>query len=131
MPRAEIHDDAARRYAAVVVALTKNAKVQLKGPGRKGFGSQALRVGGKIFAMLSMKRQFVVKLPRDRVDELVASRFGSRFESGQGRAMKEWFVPGPRLASSWVALAKEALSFVAADDPHTVRSKSGSREQPS
>lgn len=130
MPRTEILDDAARRYSAVVVELSKSVKVQLKGASKNGFGSQALRVRGKIFAMLSLKRQFVVKLPRDRVDELVASRCGSRFESGQGRAMKEWFVPGPKLASSWIALAKEAFSFVAAADSHTVRPKSGSRAQP-
>ena len=56
--------------SAVVAELSKSVKVQLKGAGKNGFGSQALQVGGKIFAMLSLKRQFVVKLPRDRVDEL-------------------------------------------------------------
>jgi hypothetical protein len=38
--------------------------------GKKGFGSSALWSGGKMFAFLSSKDKFVVKLPKDRVDAL-------------------------------------------------------------
>ena len=38
---------------------------------RRGFGSGALKVNGKIFAMMSSKGKFVVKLPKKRVDDLV------------------------------------------------------------
>jgi hypothetical protein len=105
---------AVKRYAAVVDEFIKNAKVKQGAPGGKGFGSGALQCHGKIFAMLSSQHQFVVKLPRDRVDALVAARRGSRFSPSGGRLMKEWFVAGPSLERDWVALAKEALSFVAA-----------------
>jgi hypothetical protein len=51
---------------------------------RKGFGCGALKVKGKIFAVMSSKRQFVVKLPKYRVDELVSRGKGQRFERGHG-----------------------------------------------
>jgi hypothetical protein len=54
------------------------------GSGKKGFGSSALPVNTKIFAMLSFERKFVVKLPKKRVNELVASGSGERFDPGHG-----------------------------------------------
>ena len=77
----------------------------------KGFGSGALKVNGKIFAMMSSKDQFVVKLPKQRVDELVASGEGERFDPGHGRIMKEWIVVENRNAD-WLELAREAYDFV-------------------
>ena len=97
-------------YAAVVKAFRTDPRVAPPGTG-KGFGATALKVDGKIFAMLSSQRLFVVKLPRARVDALVAAGRGSRFDPGHGRPMREWFVAG--LDVDWVALANEALSFVA------------------
>jgi hypothetical protein len=78
---------------------------------RKGFGSGALKVNGKIFAMMDSKGQFVVKLPKARVDELVSSGLGERFEPGPGRVMQEWVAVGVGQAD-WVELAKEAHRFV-------------------
>lgn len=79
--------------------------------GGKGFGSGALKVNGRIFAMMSSKGEFVVKLPKSRVDELVAAGKGVPFDPGRGKLMKEWLVV---LAgeSSWSALAREAYRFV-------------------
>lgn len=79
--------------------------------GGKGFGSGALKVKGKIFAMISSKGEFVVKLPNKRVGELVESGKGELFDPGHGRLMKEWIVIGPG-KSDWVDLAKEACDFV-------------------
>ena len=104
---------AVKRYSAVVDELLKCPDVTKGSPAKKGFGSEALQVKGKIFAMLSSRRQFVAKLPRDRVDALVAARRGSRFDPGHGRLMKEWFVCRPGLERGWLALAREALSYVA------------------
>jgi len=80
----------------------------------KGFGSEALRVDGSIFAMLSSKREFVVKLPRQRVDELTASGIGHQFDSGKGRLMKEWLALSRNTTTDWEALATEAKAFVGA-----------------
>jgi hypothetical protein len=102
---------AEHRYALLVAALTSRPGISVTAPRKKGFGSAALCVNDKIFAMLSSKEQFVVRLPKERVDALVADRHGAYFEPGHGRSMKEWFVAGVGLDESWLSLAEEALSF--------------------
>jgi hypothetical protein len=98
------------RLAAVAEEYAAN---QMAG-GRRKFGSRALKVEGKIFAMLS-HGQFVVKLPAARVDALVAAGRGVYFDPGHGRKMKQWLaVTSPTL--SWTALAKEAFAFVGGTD---------------
>ena len=81
--------------------------------GGRRFGSHALRRHGRIFAMLS-GGCLVVKLPRTRVDELVAAGDGVRFDAGKGTPMKEWFTLRAESALSWSDLAREALAFAAA-----------------
>ncbi len=97
------------RFAPIVEAFVKDRFVTRES--RKGFGSGALKVNAKIFAMMSSKGKFVVKLSKKRVDELVSSRMGERFDPGHGRVIKEWFVLGAGKAN-WVSLAKEAYEFV-------------------
>src|ERR1700724_932713 len=94
------------RFALVVSAFADDRQVTPPGTG-KGFGSGALKVNGKIFAMLSSKGEFVVKLSEERVNELVAAGKGSRFDLGRGRVMKGWLVV---IAdhTAWIPLAKEA-----------------------
>ena len=96
------------RFARVVTAFTANSRVTYGG---HGFGSRALRVDGKIFAMLSTRDRFVVKLPRARAAELVERGHADYFNP-TGRPMKEWAtIRAGRL--SWLELAEEAYSFVA------------------
>lgn len=77
-----------------------------------GFGSSpGLRTTGKIFAML-VNSELVVKLPKARVDQLVASGTGGRFDPGHGRLMKEWATVALHRTESWERLAAEALQFV-------------------
>lgn len=81
---------------------------------RRGFGASALKVDDRIFAMLASGDEFVLKLPRPRVDALVAAKEGKRFDPRRnGKLMKEWFVVGPGLEARWLRLAKEALEFAA------------------
>jgi hypothetical protein len=98
-----------RKFAKVVEALSQDHSVTVGGG--KGFGSGALKIERKIFAMISSKNQFVVKLPKDRVDALVASAAGKRFEPRAGKLMKEWLVVTGN-GSDWIRLAKEAREFV-------------------
>jgi hypothetical protein len=72
-----------------------------------------LRWRGKIFAMLASDDAFVVKLPKSRVDALVASGDGERFDPGHGRLMKEWVAIEPTSEVEWLPLARDALAFVA------------------
>jgi hypothetical protein len=78
-----------------------------------GFGkTPGLRVGTKIFAMLS-RGELVVKLPKDRVDELVAAGIGARFDPRRdGRLMREWATIPVGSGREWGRLADEAHRFV-------------------
>jgi hypothetical protein len=82
----------------------------IAGKGGK-FGESALKVNGKIFAMVS-GGNLVVKLPRDRVDQLVAAGKGTPFDAGRGRVMKEWVAVPTDASRSWPRLADEAREFV-------------------
>ncbi len=96
------------RMARLVRAFARDRQVS---HGGKGFGSAALKVGGKIFAMIDSRGTFVVKLPADRVAQLIAQGQGSLFDAGKGKPMKEWVTcTGP--PASWLALAREACAFV-------------------
>jgi hypothetical protein len=76
-----------------------------------GFGSSALRFEKKIFAML-VRGRLVVKLPKTRVDTLVAAGSGTRFDANKGTPMKEWLSLDPASDLEWTPLAREALEFV-------------------
>ncbi len=106
--RARATSQSAAGLTALVKAFKQNRQVTYGG---KGFGSAALKVKGRIFARLSSKGQFVVKLPGGRVDELVKSGKGEYFEPARGRLMKEWLVV--RLPQShWLKIAMQACEFV-------------------
>ena len=78
-----------------------------------GFGlNPGLRVDSHIFAML-VRDRLVVKLPKDRVDELVASGSAVHFDTGKGRPMREWAMVDPASDVEWDRVAIEAHAFVA------------------
>ncbi len=76
-----------------------------------------------MFATLSPAGALVVKLPRQRVDALVAGGQGRPYEPGPGRVIRP-YEPGPgRVMTQWLelhaasdqdwtSLAEEALAFV-------------------
>src|SRR5262249_5907196 len=97
------------RFAPVVAAVAGKAGVTREL--RQGFGSGALKVNGKIFAMMTPGAQCVVKISKARVDELVNRGVGERFEPGPGRIMKEWLALDDH-PERWTELAKEAYQFV-------------------
>jgi hypothetical protein len=99
---------AGARFAPVVAAFARKRDVTRES--RQGFGSGALKVNGKIFAMMTPRGEFVVKIPKTRVDELAADGIGKRFEPGPGRVMKEWLALDGH-AERWLDLAKEAYEF--------------------
>ena len=98
-------------FASVVKAFANDPEVTPPGTG-KGFGSGALKVGKKIFAMVSSRSEFVVKLPPARVAELVTGGRGKYFDAGRGKPMKEWLVVTAG-ESTWIHLAREAREFAA------------------
>ena len=103
---------AEKAYAQVCREFSGDATVTVGSKGKKGFGSSALRVNDRIFAMVSSSGAFVVKLPMMRVDELIADGKGKRFEPGPGRVMKEWIEVEFSSHAAWLKLAREAQRFV-------------------
>lgn len=109
LTKESISSPGALAFGRVANALTKEPAVTfMEG---KGFGSRALRVNGKIFAMLSSRGQYVVKLPAPRVKALVSSGTGQHFDAGKGKPMREWLAVSGR-EDVWMMLAKEAYEFV-------------------
>jgi hypothetical protein len=78
------------RFAAIVEALAHEQGVTVGSPGKKGFGSSALQVDGKIFAMVSSRGSFVVKLPKHRVESLEAAGAGQRNQMRRSCPFLKW-----------------------------------------
>jgi TfoX/Sxy family transcriptional regulator of competence genes len=80
---------------------------------KKRFGSSGLKIHNKIFAML-VKGKLVVKLPKPRVDAIIASGDGEPYDPRHdGRLMKEWVSITSTSEEEWLLLAREAMEFVA------------------
>jgi hypothetical protein len=100
------------RYESLVKSILAGSRSARVGEG-KGFGSRGqLKVDGKIFAML-VRDELVLKLPGDRVQSLVDAGDGAHFDAGKGRPMREWLALSPTSRERWLALAEEAMAFVA------------------
>jgi hypothetical protein len=100
-----------KTYSAIVNELLTDPRVT------EGnlFGVLVLKTGGKPFAGL-YKKDLVVKLGVDRVQEMLKVKSGAHFDpSGAGRPMKEWIrikEPASSAKKKWLALAHEARTFV-------------------
>jgi len=94
------------RFAPIVAAFRHDPAVTCG----KLFSAIGLKVDGRIFAMFP-KGQFVAKLPKARVDELIRQKRGTAFDPGHGRLMKEWIAMCGH-EELWLELAREARRFV-------------------
>ena len=107
---------AEERFADLVDELSSYPGVEPleAGPGaRRRFGASALKTRGKVFAMLNSDGRLTLKLPATRVEALLTSGVGERFDPRRdGRQMREWVSLAPDYPGDWLPLAREALAFV-------------------
>jgi TfoX/Sxy family transcriptional regulator of competence genes len=95
-------------YDSLVDELTADPTVSAA----KMMGMPSLKVGSKMFGG-SFDGNLVVKLGRERADELIAAGEATPFDpSGRNRPMKDWAQLGEG-QGDWLALAEEAKAFVA------------------
>lgn len=75
-------------------------------------GFPCLRVTGAFFASCDPRTgDLVVKLPRERVAELISAGRGKPFAPA-GRTFREWVLVDDRDEDHWAELIEEALRFV-------------------
>ena len=71
---------------------------------------ESLKIRKKMFVMFS-KGNYVVKLPKGRVEELINSGEGLAYDPGNGRIMKEWVIIPKEYSDKWIDYASEAKQF--------------------
>lgn len=75
-------------------------------------GGRCVRVDGQFLALLDRKgRGMVVKLPRERVDELIGDGAGRAFAPA-GKVFREWVAIPRRDRRRWLDLLREGITFV-------------------
>lgn len=75
------------------------------------FGTEGLRVRGKVYAFIGSGGRLIVKLPAPRVQELVAAGEASPMIMRE-REMREWVTVEASDASRWEPLIDEARIFL-------------------
>ena len=75
--------------------------------------SRCMRVGGEFFSAVNLKeRALIVKLPADRVAELIEAGEGQPFAPA-GKVFREWLAVPDLDEDRWRSLMVEARDFVA------------------
>ncbi len=89
-------------WSKVKAHFLKTGDVQKQG--------ESLKIMKKMFVMLS-KGNYVVKLPKERVEKLISSGEGLPYDPGNGRIMKEWVIIPIEDSDKWIEYASEAKIF--------------------
>jgi hypothetical protein len=101
----------AARFAALAKKL---AEGDPRGnPHRDGFGTGSLFVGKKMFGVLDETGALVLKLPPERVQELIEAGAGAPWHPGTGKPLKEYVAIAAERHMKWLALAKESRAYMA------------------
>ena len=103
MTVAELFERTARQLVAADVGVQRDRIMH----------SIGLRAPSGKFVAFVREDQLVVKLPADRVRELIASGAGRAFDAGKGRPMREWVCVRPADESECASYLFEAREFAA------------------
>jgi hypothetical protein len=104
---------AAAAYAALVRRFADQPRVTLPADKRGKFGSNALKVDGKIFGML-VRGALAVKLSPEEVESATRAGRGEPLAMGASRVMKGWLLVNEP-SQRWYAVAERARAFVAGE----------------
>jgi TfoX/Sxy family transcriptional regulator of competence genes len=105
-------DDAARKRAHAIFDPLAEPYLQRDGVDfGPMFGSEGLRIRGKVFAFVGYRGSLVVKVPEHRADLLVEQGVAERMEM-RGRPMREWLVIDTDRAEHWQPLLAEAYAYL-------------------
>ncbi len=75
------------------------------------FGTEGLRVRGKVYAFVTHSGALVAKIPNARIDELTTD--GATRMRMRGRELREWVeVPLAAGPQAWADVVEEAYAFV-------------------
>jgi hypothetical protein len=72
---------------------------------------ESLKIKRKMFAFPAKDGNLTVKLPKERVTELLTSGEGLPYDPGNGKIMKEWVIIPLKYSDKWMDYAKEAMKF--------------------
>ena len=75
------------------------------------FGSEGLRIRGKVFAFIASGGELLVKVPEARADELVAAGTAARMVMRE-RTMREWVTVDSGAPEHWASLIAESFAYV-------------------
>ena len=75
-------------------------------------GHDCLRAAGNFFAMVSNDGALIVKLPADRVADLIDGGSGTSFAPA-GKVFREWLAVSEPDPDRWALLMEEARKFAA------------------
>jgi hypothetical protein len=89
-------------WSKVKLHFLKMSDVQKQG--------ESLKIKKKMFAMFS-KGSYVVKLSKERVEELISSEDGLPYDPGNGKIMKEWVIIPEKNVDKLIEFASEAKKF--------------------
>lgn len=96
---------AENKWSEVKEHFLKMSDVQKQG--------ESLKTKKKMFAMFNKHDDFVLKLPKDRVEELIRSGEGRPYDPGNGKIMKEWVIIPIEKSKKWIDYTSEAKIFAA------------------
>ena len=71
---------------------------------------ESLKIRKKMFAFFN-KESFIVKLPKERVTQLLESGVGMPYDPGNGKIMKEWVIIPEKEVNNWISYATEAMNY--------------------
>lgn len=95
---------AQEQFKALVDALLAESEAS--------YGNDETKGARRMFAFLRKKERLVVKLPEQRVNELVAAGGGERLDPGDGQLQREWFVLNSATLDDSLKYATEAEAYV-------------------